>query len=202
MPSLEDADGARIDVTPDGAADTNARFREAMTDEPGAAEQAPPRRTPRAPVAAGDKPKRGRPPKAAQARTAPAAAAVPLSEEARVSGVIGLVQVPATLALVLGKATGNDAFTADALTISNAGPGLAQGCAEIAKHDPVFAARLDRVCSGGPYAVLIAAGVTMTLQLIRNHRPAASIPGTVHPDELLADTQEVNGNDEAERLAA
>lgn len=132
--------------------------------------------------------KRGRPPKSDQARvmTGPAPGGKRLTRESRVEGVKGLAQVAAVIPLMLGRSTGNLAYTADAIVIADNADVLAEACAGVAEQDARFGAVLDKVCSAGPYGALITAAMGVVSQLVRNHRPGLSIPGTVHPDELLA----------------
>lgn len=133
------------------------------------------------------KPRRGRKPKAEQPRvTAAAAAAGPLGNADRRKGVKAVVQVGAAIPLVLARATGKDAYKADAVTIANSADDIAGACADAADADPRFAAALDRVCQAGPYGALITVAFGVAGQLVRNHRPGLEIPGTVHPDKLLA----------------
>ena len=154
----------------------------------GDADQAPPPRPdgpPAPPPTAPTAPRRrGRPPRAEQARVTPAARPA-LDDEARTAGVRGLVQIGAGLTLLAGKATGKDAFKADAVAIASVADDTAAACVQIAKTDPKFAAALDKVCSVGPYGALITIAAGLGAQIARNHKPDRQIPGTVHPDELL-----------------
>ena len=127
---------------------------------------------------------RGRPPKAEQARTTAKAGTV-LDDSQRAQGVKGLAQVGAGIALLFGKATGKDAFKADAVTIASAAGEIADACVQTAKADPKFAAALDKVCAAGPYAALISVAVGVGSQCARNHKPDLKIPGTVDPADLL-----------------
>ncbi len=188
MPTLETADGKPVDVTPDADA-VNAQFAAAMADD-GPDEQAPPKRQPR-PADEAPKPKRGRPPKAEQARTTAKAGTV-LDDGQRAQGVKGLAQLGAGVALMLGKATGKQAFTADAITIASSADEIADACVQTAKADARFAAALDRVCSAGPYAALVTVGVGLASQIARNHKPSLTIPGTVDPAELLKAQETAN----------
>lgn len=182
MPTLETVDGKPVDVTP--AEDIDRQFQAAMNDD-GPDEQAPPKRRRSAePAEDAPKPRRGRPPKSEQPRTT-AKTVTAMDDASRAAGVKGLAQIGAGIALMLGKATKRDAFTADAVTIASAADELADACVQTAKADAQFAAALDRVCSAGPYAALITTGVGIVAQIARNHRPALVIPGTVDPAELL-----------------
>ena len=184
MPTLETVDGQP--VAPVDPEQVNKEFARAMAADPGAVEQAPPKRQPE-PVEStqqASKPRRGRPPKAEQARTTAKASTV-LDDGQRASGVKGIAQVGAGVVLMLGKATKNAAFTADAVTIASAAEEIADACVQTAKADPRFAAALDKVCAAGPYAALISVAVSVGSQCARNHKPDLKIPGTVDPAELL-----------------
>lgn len=183
-PTLETESGKPVDVTPVDAAAVDARFDRAMNDD-GPDEQAPPKRTRRAAAADGDAaPRRGRPPKEEKSRTV-AKPAVTLDGDARRTGVKGLVQVAAVVPLAAYKATSQDAYLADAKTIALNADEIADACVATADADPRFAAVLDRVCSAGPYAALIAVAFKVGSQIARNHKPALALPGTVDPMELL-----------------
>jgi hypothetical protein len=183
MPTLETVDGHAVAVDPEAV---NREFSRAMASDPGPAEQAPPKRQPTPDVESpsGPKAKRGRPPKAEQARTTAKASAT-LDDGQRAAGVQGLAQVGAGIALLFGKMTGKDAFKADAVTIASSAGQIADACVQTAKADPKFAAALDRVCAAGPYAALISVAVSVGSQCARNHKPALKLPGTVDPDQLL-----------------
>lgn len=197
MPTLETADGRPVDVTPADPATVNATFNQVMNDD-GPDTGAPPDRADK-PVA--DAPRRGpgRPrkdkgPGAARTVNTGAAAASPalsLTDAQRSQGVQGFAQIAGGLALMTGRATNNAAFFADAVTVSKSAPEWADACVQIAHTDPKFAAALDRVCANGPYAALITVALGTGLQLVRNHRPALTLPGTVHPDSLLASQKEM-----------
>jgi len=175
-PTLETLDGQPVELdTPELAAG-------------GDADQAPPPRPagPPAPPPTSPPRRRGRPPRqqADKARVAPAPAPA-LDDEARAAGVRGVMQIGAGLTLLAGKATGKDAFKADAVAIASVADDTAAACVQIAKTDPKFAAALDKVCSVGPYGALITIAAGLGAQFARNHKPDRNIPGTVHPDELL-----------------
>jgi len=184
MPTLTTEGGKPVEVTEQADA-INDAFRSVMDAEDGPAEQAPPKR-PEKPAPAADKPKRGpgRPRNEDKSRTT-AKAATSLSDADRAAGVQGLAQLGSALVLMAGKATGNAAYLADAATIANNAPAIADACVQVAKNDARFAAALDKVCSSGPYAALVGVGVSVGIQCLRNHRPGLALPGTVHPDELL-----------------
>lgn len=184
MPTLQTPEGKPVQVTPIDPDAVNAAFNAAMTDDT-PDPQALPRRQPKA-QADGDaaKPRTARQPKADKPRTA-VKPPVKLDNEARFHGVQGLAQVGAGLLLMAGKATKNEAFTADAVTVASMADEIADACVQTAQADARFAAALDRVCAAGPYAALITVGVGLASQIARNHRPSLVIPGTKDPAELL-----------------
>ena len=184
MPTLETPDGKPVDVTPPDPEAVNREFSRAMADD-GPDTQAPPKRRPREAPAEAPKRKPGRPPRSEQARTTSAAAATALDDKQRSQGVKGIAQIGAGITLLLGKATGKDAFKADAVTIASAADEIADACIQTAHADPKFAAALDKVCAAGPYAALITVGVSVASQCARNHKPDLKIPGTTDPAELL-----------------
>jgi hypothetical protein len=175
MPTLETLDGQPVDELPELASGGDAD--QAPPPRPAVPPAPPPTPTPR---------RRGRPPRqqADKARVAPAPAPA-LDDEARAAGVKGLMQIGAGITLLAGKATGKDAFKADAVAIASVADDTAAACVQIAKTDPKFAAALDKVCSVGPYGALITIAAGLGAQIARNHKPDRKLPGTVHPDELL-----------------
>lgn len=180
MPELKTPDGKSVDLDA-VKAEANSAFDAAMnTDHP---EPAAPPKVERVPKADTRPRTRTKPAKDDKPRTGPKTAA--LSSEQRAQGVKGLAQVGAAIALMFGKATKNDAFQADAVTIASSADEMADACVQVAMADAAFAARLDRICNVGPYGALIAVGVGIVSQITRNHKPSLSIPGTVDPAELL-----------------
>ena len=119
-----------------------------------------------------------------------------LDDGQRAQGVKGFAQIGAGIALMFGKATGKDAYKADAVTIASAADEIADAAVQIANADPKFAAALDKVCAAGPYAALITVAVGVGSQCARNHKPSLKLPGTVDPAELL------KAQDEAEMADA
>jgi hypothetical protein len=182
MPTLETVDGQPVAVDPEAV---NREFSRAMSSDPGPAEQAPPKRPVAEPEADQPKRKPGRPPKHEQARTVTRPTITVLTDGERANGVKGLAQVGAGITLLFAKATGKDAFKADAVTIASSAGEIADACVQTAKADPKFAAALDKVCAAGPYAALISVMVGVGSQIARNHKPDLKIPGTVDPAELL-----------------
>lgn len=182
MAELTDPGGRPVDVD---AAEVEQEFARAMSatvngDTPASA---PPKRAP-----AADKPapkRRGRPPKAEQARTVAAPAATGLSDDARAAGVKGIIQLGAGGALIASRATGQDAFKADAITLASSADAWADACVDAAKQDPKFARLLDRVVAVGPYGALVSVAMSTGLQVARNHKPSTALPGTVDPAKLI-----------------
>jgi hypothetical protein len=177
MPTLETLDGQAVETELPELAGR------------GDADQAPPPRPAGPPPPSSPAPaarRRGRPPRQAadKARVAPAPPPA-LDDEARAAGVRGVMQIGAGITLLAGKATGKDAFKADAVAIASVADDTAAACVQIAKTDPKFAAALDKVCSVGPYGALITIAAGLGAQIARNHKPDRKLPGTVHPDELL-----------------
>jgi hypothetical protein len=184
VPILETLDGQTVETElPELAA-------------PGDADQAPPPRpagpTAPPPTAPTAPRRRGRPPRqqADKARVAPAPPPS-LSDDARRTGVTGLMQLGASATLLASKATekrnkpASDAFKADAVTLASHADNIAEACIQTAHADPKFAALLDKVCAAGPYGALILAVSGIGAQIVRNHNPDRKVPGTVDPDELL-----------------
>lgn len=197
-PTLETPDGTQLDTE---TAQVNQEFSRAMAADAKTDAAAPPKRpasaepeTPR---------RRGRPPgsknksRVESRPAAPAAAAAGLSDDERATGVTGLVQIGAGLCLVAARSTGrrdpntgervdNLAFKADAITLANSAEDMAAAVVATAKADARFGALVDKVCQVGPYGALISVLTGVGMQLARNHRPAAALPGTVAPAELVA----------------
>jgi len=190
MPDLLTADGETIATAlPLDKQAADRDFAAALVTEPSG--DLPPREPAEPPA---DKPRRGRPRKDAadkpRVASGPARAATALTGDQRKDGVRGLVQLTAVIPLMLARTTGDAAYQADAVTLANSADAVAEACADVAAADPRFAAALDRVCSAGPYGALITVAFGVGAQLFRNHRPRVAIPGTVHPDELLAAAQQ------------
>lgn len=178
-------------VTPDGKAvdvgQVEQEFARAMSAPPAESVQDLPKRDP---DAAKPAPKRrGRPPKDERARTAAKAAVDPQSDAQRHSGVQGLVQLGAGLALMAGKATGQPAFQADAVVLATNAEAFADAAVATARADERFARVLDKVTAVGPYGALLSVAVGTGMQIIRNHKPSALLPGTVDPQQLLASVE-------------
>lgn len=197
MPELKTAGGKAVDLPDDEKrAGINATFEQAMNADPDGDEaKAPPRKAPPATMVprSQDAPRRrARTPKDEKARTASKAPSVALSDAQRAEGVKGLAQLGAGLCLMAGKATGSDAWRADAITIASNADEIADACVQTAKANAAFAATLDKVCAAGPWGALIGVAVGVGSQIARNHRPGLSLPNTMDPKEILrlADEQE------------
>lgn len=119
-------------------------------------------------------------------------------QDARIrTGMQGWAQIGGVL-LAVGAKTVKEpgtklALQADAITVMSTGEDLAEACVTTAAADANFARVMDRLCALGPYAALLEVGGKLTTQLVRNHKPGAQLPGTMHPAEIVA---------EAERAAA
>lgn len=183
MAELQTPEGEQVELD---RAQINADFDTAMNSD-GPLPPTPPRKQ-RTPAQADDtapRAKRTRQTRDDKPRTTARPAAAALTDDERHQGAQGIAQITAGVAMIAAKATGNMAFAADAVTIANHGDALADACVETARHSPAFAAALDKVCAAGPYAAMIGVGVAIVSQLARNHKPSLTIPGTVHPDQLL-----------------
>jgi hypothetical protein len=184
MPELKTPAGDLVEAE---RSQVEVDFARAMAEDPAEA-QAPPKRpvSPAGSQAGSAAPKRrGRPPKSEQPRVT-AAAAAPLSDEQRAAGVAGIVQLGATLCGISSRVTGSAAFTADAITLANSAPDWGSAAAQVARADPKFARVVDKISSAGPYGALVTVAMATGMQLARNHRPDAQLPGTVPPAELIA----------------
>jgi hypothetical protein len=119
-------------------------------------------------------------------------------QDARIrTGMQGWAQIGGVFCAVGAKAAKTPALKlalqADAVTVMSTGEDLAEACVKTAAADENFARIMDRLCALGPYAALLEVGGKITTQLVRNHKPGAQLPGTMHPAEIVA---------EAERAAA
>jgi hypothetical protein len=168
----------------------NQQFTAAMAAS--GTDSAPPQKAATTPAEPGTPPrrKRGRPPKAEQARTAPKAAPETLTSAQRHQGVQGLAQLGAGVCLMVNRATGNEAYRADAIVIANNAEAIAGACAQSAEVSPAFARTLDKVCAAGPHVALVSVMVAIASQITRNHNEALELPGTVSRASLLASIAE------------
>lgn len=188
--TVETADGKPVGVDPAVAADADKQFAQAMSaSQPGDAD-APPRRQPRARAEASATPRtrqarRSRITAAEGKGSAPASPAAP-SRNDIITGVAGLIQIPAGLALLASQRAANPVpLKADAITLASHAPALAAAAADVAEQDEKAARLLARICDVGPYAALMTALFNVGAQLARNHG-IASLPGTSDPEALVA----------------
>jgi hypothetical protein len=198
MPTLETADGVALDPTANPDA-VNATFTAAMNDDP-VNDQAPPKRQPRsAPADGGEKPRRGRKPKAEQARTTdkPAEdAPAPPSPEVtgkRAKSAEDTFRLAGTCLLVVGKVTRVSGFTADGFMVNaNAGP-LAIALADVAAVEPQIAKWLDKAPSAKVSAWMGLASVAagLGLQAAANHKLIKpGVMGTSDPADIIRVNEE------------
>jgi hypothetical protein len=210
MPELRTPAGKPVDVAEPVQAATKEFARAMAAPASDSDVQAPPPR-PEAPYGYKDDgtPKKaaGRPKNSADRarvtadkRGAPSGApgAAGPGQDARIrAGMQGWAQISGVLLAVGAKAAKKPdlklALQADAVTVMSTGEELAEACVTTAAADESFARVMDRLCALGPYAALLEVGGKITTQLVRNHKPAAALPGTVHPADVVA---------EAERAAA
>jgi hypothetical protein len=201
VPTLETADGTPVDVTPADPDTVNREFARAMSDD-GPDTQAPPPRQPKPATEAGapkPKPRRGRPPKDGQARTADAAAPPTVdkdfTEECAGLTTLGWVTLaavpPVSPWAVVVEANQDDLVKA-----------LNSGCQQNAKIRG--AVEKWSAGSGGVYALQLAAvGVNMgvqSLQLLKD--PALRAEARAHTQEKLRDFLKANGVKLADPAAA
>lgn len=120
------------------------------------------------------------------------------ASQRRTEGIQGLAQIGAGLCLAVGKARKSEAFKADAMVLAQNAEPLAQACASIAADNVAFAAAIDKITAVGPYGALIAVAVPMVTQLVRNHRPGMTLPGTADPKDLVARLEAATEQPEAQ----
>jgi hypothetical protein len=198
MPELKTPDGTPVDLQA-----SEIEFAKSMS-APVADVPAPPKMTEadKAEVerVKAEPKRRGRPPKADRARIEPVKAipvkSTPELDKTRRDGVQGLVQIAATVCLVLDQRTpdANIAFKADAVTLASNAEAIGSAVAETAKSNEQFARVVDKVTAAGPYAALVGVAFSVGGQLARNHGvKAAEMLGATPPEQLVAglDTPEV-----------
>lgn len=179
-------DGKPVNVDPAAAENIERDFARAMS-EPAGDDKAPPKRAERKPEAAGagDAPRvkrgPGRPRK--DATEPQKAKPAGLSREVRAQGVQGMVQLGAGACLLVERATGQEAFRADAITLASAAEEIGSAVAGVCDQDERFARVVDRICAAGPYSALITVMFSVGSQVARNH--GAQVPGTHDPAELI-----------------
>jgi hypothetical protein len=184
MPQLTTESGKPVDLGDDTGRDqANQTFASAMAAS--TEDKTPPAKAAPAAEGAAPRKRRGRPPKTEQARTAPKAAATTLSDADRRTGVLGLAQLGAGLALAVASTTKSEAFHADAIVISSSAEQLADACAATAAANPGFARTLDKICAVGPNAALVTVMVGIGMQIARNHQPSLHLPGTSAPADIV-----------------
>lgn len=130
----------------------------------------------------------GRPPGPAKAARPAAKPAGPNYRPAATA----VLMLPATVAAVLGKVTGNRAFLADSAAITAHTPALADAAHDMALEDPRVAAVLDKIGQVSPYGAFAAALGVLVIQIAANHRLAPISPelGIVSVDELIGAGEE------------
>lgn len=192
---LSTADGEEVNVQPvelpEDVASGRDTFLRAQASDPVADDKMrPPRRAPRAETEE-DKPRRGRPPKDAAARTAKAAPkpARVQTDAQRKEGVKGLVQVASVLCLAMDQRTpaADVSFRADAYTLAANADAIADAVAETAKQSEGFARALDKITAAGPYAALVGVAFSVGMQLASNHGvTVARTLGAADPRDVVA----------------
>lgn len=189
MPVLETADGKPVDAAEQKAA-IDAKFEATMSDD-GPDEQAPPRRAPRpAAEAEQPKPKRGRPAKAEQSRTAEKTPEVtPEITAKRAAAVAENFQILGGALQMIGTSVKSDAFKADGYFLTHAAPKIGETVAEVAKYDPAVARLVDKSDAGGKvtaYMSLFAVTASLGVQLAVNHRILKpGLMGSVTADDII-----------------
>lgn len=188
MPTLETLEGKVVDIDA-----INAQFDRAMNSD-AAAEQAPPKRDKAAAAEDGQsataKPRRGRPPKSEQARTAepPPAEATEEVTAGRAQNVSDNVAIIGGAVGMLGTSTGSVALKADGYLLAHLAPSLGAAAAEVAKYEPALARMLDKKAGGkvAAYAALFACVSSLGTQLAVNHgmlKPG--LMGSTAPEKII-----------------
>lgn len=123
---------------------------------------------------------------ASRAKKRPATAPVPGPAET----VKGLLQIPATAAVMVGQRSGSVALVADGATVLIHGPNFANAIEEWAKADPRVAVILEKLVAFGPASAVAMALVIMGAQFYRNHdeksAPLTGGLGAVPAAEIIA----------------
>lgn len=101
-------------------------------------------------------------------------------------GIIGIIGQGTAAVLTFGVMKGDPALIADAATVDNAAPAVAEMVNQAADQWPIVAAVCDKVLAIGPHASGVVALVGMFGQIMVNHGmlPAGLIPGTVAREQL------------------
>jgi hypothetical protein len=175
-------DGRPLHLDP---AEGERAFAAAMAAPPGGGEDktAPPKRD--------AKPQRDAPrgrPRVAKggAKAAPPRQALPPapSHSEVVTGVKGIIQIPAAVCLMLSQRAADPVpLKADAITLASSADELAEAVAATCDADERFARIVAKVITAGPYAALAGAVISVGTQVARNH--GAPMPGTTDPAELV-----------------
>lgn len=187
MEGLSTPDGKPVDLEP--VAEGQREFARAMAADNDDS-SAPPKRAesagnrePKAPP-----PSRRRPGKNARGASKPARpASAPKSDAERRDGVMGYVQIAASVLQIVDSRTAEDniAWKADAHTLALYAEPLTNAIVETAKQNPGFASSLDRLMSTGPYAALITVGVQLGAQIAANHG-LVKLPIAHAPEDIIA----------------
>lgn len=103
-------------------------------------------------------------------------------------GILGLFGQGTMAALTLGVLRQDPALIADAATVDNAAPAIADAINTAADQWPIVAAVCDKVLTIGPHASGLVALVGMVAQIGVNHGllPPGLVPGTMSRDQLAA----------------
>jgi hypothetical protein len=183
-------------ITPDGkpvdVKEVDREFARAMAADPKDATDLP-RKSAESDKAKTEPKRRARPGRNERARTTSkkATAPSPQTDAERKAGVEGLVQIGAGVTLLVHQRTHDDAYMADAITLSNSSEMLSDAVVETAKHNARFAAVVDKVTAAGPYAMLTSAVLSVGAQIAANHKVIApGLMGAVSREEVLASVQE------------
>jgi hypothetical protein len=117
---------------------------------------------------------------------------------------LGLMQLVAFFAGMLGKFKILPVLPEDAAAIMVHSPPIAKSLADAASEDDKFAAIFDKLTAAGPYGGIIAAVTPLVMQVVANHnrgvRDGSVDPaqfGAVHPAvlmEMAGVTVNVNGS--------
>jgi len=116
-----------------------------------------------------------------------------LLQHKREQAGLGIMQLLAFGAGLLGRFKIAPVLPEDVAAIAVHSPGIAKGMADVAAEDEKFARVFDRVTAMGPYGALVEAVVPLAMQIAANHNkgiragtldPASM--GAMHPDALMA----------------
>ena len=184
--SLTGPDGAALDV-----AEGERAFAEAMAAPPapaGGPPAGPPRRDPDAPYGRrkdgaprgkpGARPRDDRPRVMASAPSGAAGDGKDRSEQ--LGGLLQIISIPLVAV---------PALRPDAGALAMHGPGLVAGANEIAKVNPLWAARIDRLTAIGPYGAFALPAIGLIAQVIRNHT-GMQLPNTEDPAALAEQVEQ------------